>query len=159
MERQSGVVFIPNQRTAMPLARKFRLYAATIHDKTTRQVLIPEYEIGVLKAAWRGTQITTEATNDVREIVVEPSAAYQSLKNRYKPEAVFAYFPGPERLEQDMATSADKTDVWLAQVAAYQAAEEKRIRDLTKSERERIAAEEAAKVKAEQANAKSGKAA
>lgn len=143
----------------MPLARKFRLYAVTIHDKTTREVLVPEHEIGVLKAAWRGTQITAKATNDTREIVVEPAAAYQSLKNRYKPEAVAAYFPGPERLEQDMAVAADKTDAWLAQVAAYHASEEKRISDLAKSERERIAAEEAAKAKAEEAKAKNGKAA
>lgn len=144
----------------MPLARKFRLYAVTIHDKTTREVLVPEHEIGVLKAAWRGVDITSVPTNDVREIVIERGAAYQSLRNRYKPEAVAAYFPGPERLEQDMATAADKTDAWLAQVAEYHAKEEKRIRDLAKSERERIAAEEAAKAKAEEAaKSKNGKAA
>jgi hypothetical protein len=143
----------------MPLARKFRLYAVTIHDKTSREVHIPEHEIGVLKAAWRGAQITALPTNDVREIVTEPTAAYQSLKNRYKPEAVFQYFPGPERLEQDMATAADKTDAWLLQVEAYNASEDKRIRDLAKSERERIAAEEAAKAKTEEAKAKNGKAA
>ena len=51
----------------MPLpVRKFRLYAVTIHDKTTREAIVPEHEIGVIKAGWRGTSVTAVETNDVR---------------------------------------------------------------------------------------------
>jgi hypothetical protein len=135
----------------MPLTRTFRLYAVTIHDSTTREAIVPEHEIGVIKAAWRGTNVTTAVTNDVREIVCDPSTAYRSLLNRYNKDAVLAYFPGPERLAQDMATAADKTDLWLREKASYEEAEDKRIRAIAKSERERLADEKAsADLKAEE---------
>jgi len=134
----------------MTLSRKFRLYAVTIHDSTTREVIVPEHEIGVIKAGWRGVNVTAAVTNDVREILTDPPSAYRSLLNRYNKDAVAAYFPGPERLAQDMASAADKTDVWLKEKEAYEASEEKRIRDLAKSERARVEAE---------AKAKNGKAA
>lgn len=102
----------------MTLTRKFRLYAVTIHDKTTREAIVPEHEIGVIRAGWRGINITAVATGDVREIIVDPTIAYNSLKNRYAKKAIDAYFPGPERLEQDMAAAADKTDAWLKEVEA-----------------------------------------
>jgi hypothetical protein len=157
MERQSGVAFTTPHEDTMTLSSKFRLYAITIHDSTTREAIVPEYEIGVIKAAWRGTNVTSVVTNDVREIVRDPSTAYRSLLNRYNKDAVMAYFPGPERLEQDMDRAAEKTAVWLEAKEAYEAAEEKRVRDLAKSERERVTREEA-EAKAKEAKA-GGKAA
>lgn len=128
----------------MPLARKFRLYAVTIHNKTTRETIIPEYEIGVVKAAWRGNQITAVVTNDIREIVMDSAAAYKSLMNRYKVEAVKSMFPGPERLEQDMETAADKTDAWLATVAQREERIEAERKAKARAEREATAAAEKA---------------
>jgi len=147
MERWLGVVFLPTHEDTMPLARTFRLYAVTIHDSTTREAIVPEYEIGVIIAGWRGTNVTNVVTNDTREIVCDPGTAYRSLLNRYNKDAVLSYFPGPERLAQDMDRAAEKTAIWLKEKEAYEASEEKRIRDLAKSERVRVEAE-AAKAKA-----------
>ena len=132
----------------MTLARPFRLYAVTINDSTTREAVVPEYEIGVIKAGWRGVNVTAVVTNDVREIVCDPSTAYRSLLNRYNKDAVLSYFPGPERLAQDMGAAADKTEAWLKDKEAYEASEDKRVRDLAKSERARVEADAKKIVKA-----------
>lgn len=137
----------------MTLTRKFRLYAVTIHDKTTREAIVPEHELGVIKAAWRpaGINVTSAITNDVREIVTDPAIAYRSLQNRYSQKAVAAMYPGPERLEQDMAAAADKTDAWLKQVAENEerAAAAARARARAEREADAAAAErEAAEAKA-----------
>jgi len=119
----------------MPLARPFRLYAVTIHDITTRELCVPEYEIGVIKAAWRGTKITTSATNDTREIVTDATQTYRGLLNRYSKKHVEAFFPGPERLENDMLTAAEKTAAWLVEKKKTEDADaersRKQIRDST----------------------------
>ncbi len=117
------------------LAKPYRLYAVTIHDATTRELCVPEYEIGVIKAAWRGVKVTTAPTNDVREVITDPAQAYRSLLNRYSKKHVEAFFPGPERLEGDMLAAAEKTAAWLVEKKKIEEAEvdraRKQIRDST----------------------------
>ena len=114
----------------MPFS-KFRLYAVTIHDATTRQAIVPEFEVMILKAAWRGKKIVVEPTNDTMDLPMDGPSMWSSLMARYATRFVEMCFSGPERLERDMQMSLEKTDKWLADCAAHKAREDERIRQIT----------------------------
>src|SRR4051812_6655721 len=97
MEHGPGVGLTPEE--PMPLTKRFRIFDVEIDDKFTRHLAIPEHEIPIVKAGWRGHLIKQTPTIDVVEIVCDPATAYQSLLNRYATAAVKAIYPGPERLE------------------------------------------------------------
>jgi hypothetical protein len=102
----------------MPDLKPHRLYGITIKDSTTKQVCVPEYEIGIVKAAWRGKEIDITETADTREVLTDSRIVFNDLLRRYSAKAVAQFYPGPERLEQDMQASADKTAAYLAKINA-----------------------------------------
>jgi hypothetical protein len=109
-------------------SRHFRLYGVTAHDTTTREYVVPEFEINVLRAAWRGVKLDVVALGNTREITMNAAIVWSNLRARYQPQHLMSYYPGPERLEADMAAAADKTDLWLKDRAAWQEQEDARLR-------------------------------
>jgi hypothetical protein len=120
----------------MPSTVKFRLYHVTIHDTTTRDAIVPEFEVMILKAAWRGKKIDVKVTDSIREHPFSGEAMWSSLMTRYSSRFVQACFSGPERLERDMQEAADKTQVWLDKCEAWKASEDARIRQITHPKQE-----------------------
>ena len=108
------------------LTKPHRLYGVTIHDKTTKSVVVPKYEIGILKAIWRGTELNVQETAETREVMADARLVYNDLLNRYDNRAVASFFPGPERLEIDLEASAAETARWLAEVRRLEQIEENR---------------------------------
>lgn len=119
----------------MPASRKFRIYGVTVDDTTTRAYAVPEFEINVLRAAWRGKNITVSPTGDTRDIDMDAGRVWTNLRNRYQAQALLAYYPGPERLADDMERAADKTDEWLKDRAKWQEQEDERVRKLIAASR------------------------
>ena len=97
----------------MTITKTFRLYAVTINDKTTRELAVPEYELGVIKAAWRGTPISFAPMDETRDVIADPVQVYRTLQGRYNSQSVVSFYPGPERLEEDMDRAESKTLKWL----------------------------------------------
>jgi hypothetical protein len=126
----------------------FRLMAVLVHDKFTRPFTVPEFEVGIVKAGWRGRNVDVQPTNEVVYVENNPTVVYQRLVARYGEEPVRRYHPGPERLGEDMDRYAASTQAWIKLALANEEEQEKK----------RIAADRAARAAQAEAATAAGKA-
>lgn len=109
-----------------PGYKPYRLYGVSVHDKFTRNFIVPQFEIGIIKEGWRGLKIDVVETADCRDISDNADDVYRNLCSRYGEPSVQRYHAGPQRLADDMAREARATAEFLEKCRANEEAETKK---------------------------------
>lgn len=97
--------------------QRVRLYQVTVHAPTTKVFVVPKYEIGAIRVGWRGVEIEIAPLADVRDLHETTTIIYRRMINTWGQAKVLAFYPSPERLEEDIARAVEDTAVYEAEQA------------------------------------------
>lgn len=134
-----------------------RLYSVTVHSTWTKFFVVPEYEIGVLKAGWRGARVDVQPTSDVVHVSENAETVFQSLVAKYGEPTVRLYHAGPQRLDEDMRRQSAETREFMSKVIANEDEEERKRIAADRDARKGAAVAEAAAARANESGQKAKK--
>lgn len=106
--------------------KPYRLIGVHVKDKFSKFFTVPEFEVGIVKAGWRGTNVEFSPTNEFADIEDDAMTVYTRLCARYGAAVVARFHPGPERLADDMQRYAETTATWLVACRKAAADEDQR---------------------------------
>jgi len=142
--------------TPQPGFKAYRIIAVHVKAKFSKHFAVPEFEVGVLKAGWRGVEVLTSPTADIVILPDDPMAVHKQMCARYGAAVVKRFHPGPERLGEDMERYAETTLAFIQKCkesadieAKKRNAAEREGRAMTEKMRAEQAANESRKAKKE----------